>query len=441
MNLICAACGEPTAIPSPPGSGEADANPPRARPDTTTCATCGADPRLAGRYRLDAIVGRGASGVTYRATRLLDGVSVAVKEMALRHADPDQQRLVDREVQVLRQLSHPQIPKYLEHFDAGIGRHRHLYLVSEFVEGRTLLEEMGQRRYTEAEVLALVREVLGILVYLQDLRPPVIHRDLKPGNLMRRAGDGRLVLIDFGSVRDAVEDSVVGGRTIAGTFGYMAPEQYRGVAKPATDLYAVGVIALVLLTRREPDELVETWRRHVVAAPATIAFLEALVATDLADRPADARAALALLDAPPAPAPAPVRRPARSRPGCGVIGILGPLALASLFVTPLCSAGLGRLGGYNEPVFEKLRACPLAVEALGDGIGFATFGCSTGTTASGGGGCTAAWSYPVQGTRARGTYRFGAHELRNGQWSVAGVLEVGDRRIDVGGCREMPPDQ
>jgi hypothetical protein len=428
--VICANCGE-------------------AIPDAPTCATCGGDPRLDGRYRLEAIVGRGATGVTYRATRLLDGSAVAVKEMVLRHADPDHRRLVDREVQVLRQLSHPQIPRYLEHFDAGLGRHRHLCLVSEFVDGRSLHEEMAARRYTEPEVLAIVREVLGILVYLQDLRPPVIHRDIKPGNLMRRAADDRLVLIDFGSVRDAVEDTI-GGRTIAGTFGYMAPEQFRGEARPATDLYAVGVLALVLLTRREPDELLESgdpgaWRRKVVATSATLAFLEALLRPDPDDRPADARAALALLDAPPAPAPV-IERPApapakQARPGCGVIGILGPLAFASLFVTPMCSAGLGKLAGYNEPVFAKLRECPLAVELLGDDIGFATFGCSTGSTESGGGGCDASWNYPVSGSKARGTYSFNASQRRSGAWHVAGVLEVDDRRVDVGSCRELAPDE
>lgn len=428
--MICAACGETTA-------------------DPTTCAACGTDPRLDGRYALEAVVGRGATGVTYRATRLLDGAAVAVKEMALRHADPDHRRLVDREVQVLRQLSHPQIPRYLEHFDAGVGRHRHLCLVSEFVDGRTLHDELRDRRYTEGEVLAIVREVLGILIYLQDLRPPVIHRDIKPGNLMRRAADGRLVLIDFGSVRDAVEDTI-GGRTIAGTFGYMAPEQFRGEAKPATDLYAVGVLALVLLTRREPDALLESgdpgaWRRKVVCAPATLAFLEALLAPDADDRPADARAALALLDAPPAPAVAePPARPiisARRRKGLRLISLLGPLAFASLFVTPVCSAGIGRLAGYNEPAFAKLRECPLAVELLGDGIGFATFGCATGSAEGGGGGCDADWSYPVSGSRDRGTYYFNARQRGGRAWQVAGVLEVGDRRVDVGACREMSPDE
>ena len=237
--------------------------------DTTPCGACGADPHLDGRYRLDAVLGHGGGGVTYRATRLADGREVCVKELAYHRLQSfEAERLFAREAAILRQLDHPQIPAYLDDFTAGEGRHVGLYLVQELVVGRDLAAEMAARRTTEREVLALLDELLGVLAYLHGLAPPVVHRDLKPGNILRRVADGRLVLVDFGAVKDTVAGSLGGGASVAGTFGFMAPEQLHGQATPASDVYAVGVLAVVLLSRRDPADLVDeaqelAWRAHV----------------------------------------------------------------------------------------------------------------------------------------------------------------------------------
>src|SRR5262245_25121501 len=108
------------------------------------CPHCTADPRLAGRYVLEEIVGRGALGVPYRATKLETNEIVAIKELSLRTVDEVKAiELFEREARVLRQLDHPSIPRYVEDFQAGAGRNAAFYVVQEFIRGRTLKEELA----------------------------------------------------------------------------------------------------------------------------------------------------------------------------------------------------------------------------------------------------------------------------------------------------------
>ena len=97
-----------------------------------------------------------------------------------------------------------------------------------------------------------MRDASEILDYLHGRAPPVIHRDLKPGNVIRRP-DGSFAFVDFGAVRDKLRPG--GGSTIVGTFGYMAPEQFQGRALPASDVYAIGATTLSMLTGRQPEDL------------------------------------------------------------------------------------------------------------------------------------------------------------------------------------------
>lgn len=283
--MICWSCGGAAA-----GDGAA------------RCPICGGPPLLDGRYRLEAVLGQGATGITYRARRLADGALLCLKELRYsRLGSFEAEKLFRREAEVLRQLAHPGIPRHVECFATGTGKAFALCLVQELVEGHTLQAELQQHRYREDEVLDILAELLGILAYLHTLSPPVVHRDIKPANVMRRAGDGRLVLIDFGSVRDALREPA-GGSTVTGTFGYMAPEQYYGRATPATDLYALGVLAVVLLTRRPPEELVDDanrldWQPHVRLHPATRHLLESLLEPEPARRLGEASRALALAQA------------------------------------------------------------------------------------------------------------------------------------------------
>ncbi|MGK0359635.1 MAG: hypothetical protein ACI9U2_001941 [Bradymonadia bacterium] len=306
------------------------------------CPACAETPLLDARYRLDSIVGRGAMGVTYRAERLADGHIVAIKELPFRRIDAVKTKaMFAREARVLEQLDHPGIPAYLDDFLGGVGKNLSLYLVQTFVEGQTLKAEMAARRWREDEVLALIADVADILVYLHELSPPVIHRDIKPGNIMRQA-DGSLALIDFGAVRDALDDEHTGGSTVVGTYGFMAPEQFRGDASRASDLYALGATAVALLSRKTPDTMVNVaghldWAPHVDVHAQTRALLDDLLQIDPTRRSQKARtvahrcrAAITAIQAARAAKPA---TPSQRAPTPALPGLIHP-ALGPNVVAP-----------------------------------------------------------------------------------------------------------
>lgn len=256
------------------------------------CDSCGDEPLLDERYRLEELLGSGASGMTFRATRIADEETVAIKELDWRKLDAMKtEELFTREAEVLRQLDHPGIPRYVETFTRESGRHVSAYLVQEFIDGGTLDDELLQRRYDLDDVLEIAEELLEIVAYLHARTPPVIHRDIKPKNIMRReAGD--LVLIDFGSVRAVTKSE--GGSTVAGTIGYMAPEQLYGVAVPASDLFGVGALILSLLSRKDPSTYLggthgEAWRDVVDVPPQVEELLRMLLQPEVDDRADDAR--------------------------------------------------------------------------------------------------------------------------------------------------------
>ena len=342
VTVLCASCGASV--------DEADA-----------CTACGEPTRLDGRYRLLSIVGQGAAGVTYRGEVCEDGAPVAVKEMPLRHTvDAKSRERMAREARVLRQLDHPQVPAYVDHFEVGSGKQRAFYLVQAFIEGKTLADEMEDRRYTEAEVVEILEELLDVLGYMHGLQPPVVHRDLKPRNVIRRASDGKLVLIDFGAVRDVLKDPALGGSTVAGTYGFMAPEQFRGDATPATDLYALGVLAVVLLSRKDPIDLVRPdhsldWKGHVHASDGLKQAIDQLLTLDPKMRPQRAADVLKSLRARPS-------KPATQKPvpasETTELAVRDPylhrgMATAMAFIT-------GLFGGHNFYLGRKGRGGALA---------------------------------------------------------------------------------
>jgi eukaryotic-like serine/threonine-protein kinase len=244
---------------------------------------------VAGRFRLEHELGAGRAGISYRATDGATGETVVVKRLDLsRVREPKALELVERECSVLAQLRHPRIPRYVTHLREGEGLARRLFLVEGFVDGEDLERTLAGHRYSEEEILDVVEELLDILSYLHTLSPPVIHRDIKPMNVVRERNTGELHLVDFGAVRDRTMGDL-GGSTITGTFGYMAPEQFAGDAVPASDLFAVGALAIRLATRTEPNRLLDAtnrfhWRSHAALSAPMANFIDRLVAPHLDDR-------------------------------------------------------------------------------------------------------------------------------------------------------------
>ncbi|CAK0784475.1 hypothetical protein CVIRNUC_007679 [Coccomyxa viridis] len=212
---------------------------------------------LGGKYKVQGVMGRGSNGVTYRAEGP-DGQVVAVKALSLRRmTDWKQLELFEREAQTLETLQHPGIPKYIDYLSEDTEKDRGFFLVQELAEGRSLAQMVQEGwRADEREVARIAEEVLAILEYLGQRRPAVTHRDVKAENIVLEGGaaGGRVYLVDFGGVQAAAAgDALQAGSTIIGTYGYMAPEQFRGQATPASDLYGLGGTLLFLLSGKPPS--------------------------------------------------------------------------------------------------------------------------------------------------------------------------------------------
>ena len=258
---------------------------------------------IANRYRIVRLLGTGGSGITYEAEEIGLKRHVALKALALRGlTDWKQLELFEREAQVLKSLNHPAIPDYIDYFQVDSERDRRFYIAQELAEGKSLaaLIESGWRA-TEAEVKRIALEVLKILEYLHSLNPPIIHRDIKPQNIIRRE-DGALFLVDFGAVQQVYHHTLQGS-TVVGTYGYMAPEQFRGVAYPGSDLYSLAATLLFLLTHQSPADLPQRrlkidFREQVNISPGLADWLETMLEPAIEDRFDSAQKAIAALTQP-----------------------------------------------------------------------------------------------------------------------------------------------
>ena len=203
-----------------------------------------------GRYAIIGELGSGSQAETLDAVDKLNGRAVAIKRFQVRGAKSWKDvELAEREARVLSTLSHPNLPVYIEHFEEDGA----LYLVMEKIEGETLASlRRRQATLTHADIARFLSDADSVLSYLHSRVPPIIHRDIKPGNVILRR-DNSFAFVDFGSVRDHLKPE--GGSTVVGTFGYMAPEQFQGRALKGSDVYAVGATALSLVTGREPEDL------------------------------------------------------------------------------------------------------------------------------------------------------------------------------------------
>ena len=252
-------------------------------------------------YEIVGTLGRGGLGTTFEAIHKETGARVALKRLAIANAEEWKRvELFEREAQVLSRLDHPGIPRYRDHFTVEGEGGAVLYIAQELVEGQSLgaLADAGRVPMGESMVRRIAEELLGVLDYLGRQSPPVIHRDIKPDNVIRRAG-GSVVLVDFGAARSDL-GKAGGGSTTVGTYGYMSPEQLHGVATPATDIYGLACTLLFLLTGRSPTDLPRRklrieFREVVQLTPAFASWLDRALEPAPEDRFASAASALAAL--------------------------------------------------------------------------------------------------------------------------------------------------
>jgi len=265
---------------------------------------------LRGRYKIVKNLGRGGFGETYLAEDLdrpsqpkcvvkkLHAIFKSVKDLAIA------KRFFDTEAQVLYNLGdrHSQIPRLLAHFEEN----SEFYLVQDFVDGQDLSKEFASnKRWNESQLISFLTDILGILEFVHQQH--VIHRDIKPANIIRRKQDGKMVLIDFGAVKEIQTVVNTEGNTHLtvgiGTLGYMPLEQRGGKPRFNSDIYAVGMTAIQALTCLPPEQLPEdketeevVWRGQAKVSDRLANILDKMVKVHHRDRYQSASEVLKDLD-------------------------------------------------------------------------------------------------------------------------------------------------
>src|SRR5437588_5216068 len=239
---------------------------------------------IAGRYRLEGRLGFGGMSTVNLATDLRLERQVAVKLLAEHLADdPAFVSRFQREAQAAARLVHPNI---VQVFDSGEdSRTAQYFIVMEYIEGSSCAEILRDDGWVEVEeALSIIEQACEGLHYAH--RNGVVHRDVKPGNLLR-AREGEVKLADFGIAKATEQSSITQVGSVLGTAAYLAPEQARGEdAGPSADLYALGVVTYQLISGRLPYEatsLTELALKQQQETPATLDTLVAAVTPALAD--------------------------------------------------------------------------------------------------------------------------------------------------------------
>jgi len=259
------------------------------------------------RYKVIKYIAQGGFGTTYLAqdTQLPKQDLCVVKQLSPSAETPQllkvARRLFKTEASALHNLGHhEQIPELLAYFE----EQEKFYLVQQYIRGQTIEQELNsQAVWSEVKVVKLLQDGLKVLDFIH--RKRVIHRDLKPANLIRRHGDQQIVLVDFGTVKNILQEHPKNSQlTVAvGTKGYMPPEQARGIPRPTSDLYALGIIGIQALTKVEPLTLEEDdhgeliWSHLAQVNPGLTKVLNQMTRYDFQDRYQSAAEALQALNA------------------------------------------------------------------------------------------------------------------------------------------------
>ncbi|TRT85045.1 MAG: SpkC protein [Microcystis aeruginosa Ma_AC_P_19900807_S299] len=240
---------------------------------------------LNNRYEILKTLGRGGFGETFLA---IDTGMPSRRQCVIKQLKPTDEAIqaeptpgwfqerFQREAAILEELgrNNPQIPQLYAYFSEG----ENFFFVQEWIEGITLSQKhQKEGNLSEAEVEKILRELLPVLDHIHSRNPPIIHRDIKPDNIILRASDGKPVLIDFGIVKEV--NNINSTTTVSlGTPGYMASEQAAGRPVPSSDLYSLGLTAIFLLTGKIPQDLTShpktgeiLWRQDAPHRPSNLA--------------------------------------------------------------------------------------------------------------------------------------------------------------------------
>lgn len=257
------------------------------------------------RYRILRELGRGGFGRTYLAEDINRyNEHCVLKEFSPVVHSPKAAELFDRESSILYSLQHPQIPRFRELLRTDIGGSQALFLVQDYIKGQNYEEILISRQkqgknFNEAEVTQLLFQLLPVLEYIHSKN--LIHRDISPDNIIQHDADKLPFLIDFGSVKQIAATALFQSKgqsdTAIGKQGYSPTEQMRqGKVSPASDLYALAVTALVLLTGKKPDKFYDVnqkswdWRSHITVSQNLATVFDRMLADNSDDRYQSAKA-------------------------------------------------------------------------------------------------------------------------------------------------------
>jgi serine/threonine-protein kinase len=333
---------------------------------------------LGDRYAIIRQLGQGGFGRTYLAEDINRFRELCVlKEFSPQVQTPyvvqKAEELFQREASVLYKLQHPQIPRFRELLRINIEGKEYLFLVQDYVEGQTYNSLLNTRlqqglRFTEAEARQLLQQILPVLDYIHSLG--VIHRDISPDNLILRNVDQLPVLIDFGGVKQVVatvasqyyqpgEVAHTPPATLLGKVGFAPPEQMQtGVVSPHSDLYALAVTIVVLLTGKQPHELIDTrtltwqWRREVNLSSTLGQVLDKMLSARPGDRYQSVRQVQAALN------PSPVSYPATQHPPQNPTSNTVALSPTPVGERSRTTPPVGERSRTTPPVGEQSRTTP-----------------------------------------------------------------------------------
>ncbi|NJL87778.1 MAG: serine/threonine protein kinase [Leptolyngbyaceae cyanobacterium SM1_1_3] len=260
---------------------------------------------LSDRYEIEKQLGKKSGRWTFLAQDLLSQSRVILKLLFIDdELEPTDLKLFKREIDTLQQIDHPGTPRLLDYFEITLPRDgKALALVHTYVTGLSLAQNLQQgRRLKEAEARYVAQKVLEVLVYLHQHSPPIVHRDIRPDNILLEkdaAGNWpQVYLINFGSVKSLSPGSTAFTRV--GLDGYVPPEQVGGRAMAVSDLYSLGATLINAMTDQHPTDLqvgmnIE-FESAVSLSPKFTDWLERLIAPMLDQRWPSAADALAALN-------------------------------------------------------------------------------------------------------------------------------------------------